>query len=631
MFATPNDASNPLAEQALAEIAQLRRFKGPPAEFWPAFLAAIGQLVNAGRAILVLRNPAQPAQLKKLGDWCADGQPDRSMQPFNRALAEIVEAAAQGSTCFRVLGPGIKAGSKSVGVAILIPLPGAAEQCVAALFLPEATEEQAADVLMKLRLVADVPVSYRSHGEVSQARADSERFASVLDVMTLVNAEHRFGATSLALCNGLATRFNCDRVSLGWLEGGFVRLRTISRTERFDRNMAAVKAIEVIMEESLDQNEEILWPAAAEATVITRDHAAYSRDQSCANLCSLPLRVDDKPIGVLSCERQKEPFSPIEIQNLRLACDQVARRLSELKEHDRWFGARWRAALKEKFSKLLGPEHTWAKVAVIGSAIALVFLCVPIFSYRVQGTFVLRSDELAYLTSPFDGYIGEVKVRPGDVVQSGTALLKLDTADLELQEAEAVADLSRFTRETEKARAEAERLRARGGGLAEMRVNEALVIQTQAKLDIIRHRLKRAALTAPFNSIVVEGDLRQRIGAPVKQGDALFKLAKIDALYVEAEIDERDIHEMLNKSAGEIAFVTQPKLKFPISVTRIEPAASPKEGRNMFRVRCAMQGAAETWWRPGMSGVCKIDVEKRSLMWIITHRTVDFLRMFLWW
>ena len=29
--------------------------------------------------------------------------------------------------------------------------------------------------------------------------------------------------------------------------------------------------------------------------------------------------------------------------------------------------------------------------------------------------------------------------------------------------------------------------------------------------------------------------------------------------------------------------------------------------------------------------VTKIEVEGRTLLWILTHRTVDFLRLFLWW
>ena len=32
-----------------------------------------------------------------------------------------------------------------------------------------------------------------------------------------------------------------------------------------------------------------------------------------------------------------------------------------------------------------------------------------------------------------------------------------------------------------------------------------------------------------------------------------------------------------------------------------------------------------------MSGLCKLSVQKRTLFWILTHRTADFLRMKLWW
>ena len=55
------------------------------------------------------------------------------------------------------------------------------------------------------------------------------------------------------------------------------------------------------------------------------------------------------------------------------------------------------------------------------------------------------------------------------------------------------------------------------------------------------------------------------------------------------------------------------------------------EGKNVFLVRCDVEGTPEGWWKPGMSGVCKLNVGDRRLIWIITHRTVDFLRMWFWW
>ena len=50
------------------------------------------------------------------------------------------------------------------------------------------------------------------------------------------------------------------------------------------------------------------------------------------------------------------------------------------------------------------------------------------------------------------------------------------------------------------------------------------------------HRLDQANIVSPFDGVVVEGDLRERLGAHVKQGDALSKIARIDTLYVEAEV-----------------------------------------------------------------------------------------------
>ena len=66
-------------------------------------------------------------------------------------------------------------------------------------------------------------------------------------------------------------------------------------------------------------------------------------------------------------------------------------------------------------------------------------------------------------------------------------------------------------------------------------------------------------------------------------------------------------------------------------MTEIDPAAVTKEQGNMFLIRAHLQETPLSWWRPGMSGVAKISVGDRNVLWILTHRTVDFFRMLLWW
>src|SRR2546422_57997 len=299
--------------------------------------------------------------------------------------------------------------------------------------------------------------------------------------------------------------------------------------------------------------------------------------------------------SVITCERQDTSFTAAEVEQLRLCSDQATRRLADLHRQDRWFGARLAAWWKDQFAVIVGPQHTWAKVTALLAVIllaALFFVRVP---YRVEGNFVLRSDDLSFRTAPFDGYIEQVFVRPGDSVQAGGKLLKLATRELELEESAALADLGRFQREAEKARAT--------NGLAEMRVALALADQSQARLGLVRYRLAESTLKAPFDGVIVEGDLRERLAAPVKQGDALMKIARIENLYVEAEVNERDVHEILGKQRGEIAFVSQPKRKFPVRILMLEPAAFPRRDGNVFLVRCEFEKGVENWWRPGMSGL----------------------------
>lgn len=608
---------------SLAEIARLRRFSGAPAEFWPAYLSAAAGLLGASRGILILKDHRPDGTWKKLSEWSHNGQPDRLALAFNRQLIEIGETVQKDGTALVPLEAASAAEARHFAAAVRLVLNRPEETCVGAFLLPDADERQAREALIRLQLVADTPSAYLQSHTASQSKNEVEKFAASLDVMTLLNAEKKFLGATLALCNAIATRYGCDRVSLGWIEKGYIQVKSISRTERFDRHMAAIKALELTMEECFDQDDEIVYPTPEGTTFVNRDHEKFAKENSVEFLASIPIRADRTGLAVLTCERQSKPFSAAELQQLRLACDQAARRLSDLKERDGWIGVRTARGFRTQCAKWVGPEHTWAKVIAILGALALIVLIFGRFNYRVEGNFLLKSDAVAYLTAPFDGFIREVKVKPGDLLASSNVLLQLDTDDLALQEAEALAEQVRYQREAEKARAT--------NGLAEMRIALSLGEQAKARLDLMRHRIAQSTIRAPFEGILVEGDLRERLSAPVKQGDALFKLTKLDGMYVEAEINQRDVHELKVGAEGEIAFVTQPKLKYRVKVERVYPAAFPKEGENLFIVRCQVLDAPADWWRPGMSGLVKLEAGRRSLFWILTHRTVDFLRLYLWW
>ena len=607
------------------KLGELRRFTGPAALFWQKYLDILVQIADAGYGLLVRRKSSDDPGWRQISmSPAGQAHPVEARRFLSHVEALASSAVVDGSSIKETNTPDDE-GLVDQGIAVRIDTDRSDDAWVAVLLIRRSTKPVADEALRRLKLAACIPAYYQdaragAKGDIPGGSGDP---ASMLDLIVLLDQQKKFLAMAMALCNELATRHQCERVSLGWEERGYVRVKAISHTEKFVGKMEVVQELEAAMEEALDQDEEIYFPPLDGETLITRDHGKYAVKLSLKHLCSVPLRLDGNAVAVLTLERQSMAFEDTELRMLRVCADVATPRLADLKRRDRWFGARWASALREKAAKFLGPEHTWAKVGAILGAVALGVLFIPSFSYRVEAPFILRTEDVSYLSAAFDGYIASVDSKIGSVVPAGGKLLSLDTRDLLLEEAAALADCERFAREEEKNRAERR--------LAEMRISEAQLNQAQARLELVRHRLAKADIVSPFDAVVIEGDLLKRIGSPVRQGDLLFKIARLDRIYVEARVDERDIQEMSVGAAGEIAFASRPKDKFPVRVVLIEPVAKTAEKGNVFVIRCELTTPAEDWWRPGMSGISKVEAGERTLFWIIFHRTIDFLRMFFWW
>jgi len=605
----------------IESLERIRRFDGTPADFWSAFLEESARLTQAEIGMMLVREREQGEWLI-LAAWSVEKLDAAQVPALKPRIDEIAQASVRDGFAWEDAEdlPHPEDHGSAIGARLRLE-----EERVSAavFFLGHEAGLAVQEAAFRLALLADSPAVYQLGRVANQAKSDVVRFAEALDLMVLLNAEKRYIAAAMTFCNELASRYRCDRVSLGWLHGAYVRVQAISHMERFEKKMEVVQILEAAMEEAFDQDEEILWPPPEESRSVARSHAAFAKEQGAAHIVSLPLRLDDQPVAVATCERSADPFSEEEVRGLRVLCDQSARRLGDLKHHDRWFGARMATWTRESLTGLLGVEHTFAKLMGLIIALLLAILLFGKLPYRVEASFILKTDDLAYLSAPFDGYIHEVHVKVGDQVGATAPLLSLDIRELLLEESTAIANKNRYSREADKARAQ--------NALADMKVAMALEAQAKARLKLVRYHIAHARLKAPFAGIVVAGDLEELLGAPVRKGDVLFKVARIEKMYAELKVDERDIHELTKDATGEIAFVSRPDLKFPIRIERIDPVAVPEELENVFIVRALFPEAVSPWWRPGMSGVAKVDVGKRNILWIFTHRTIDFLRIFFWW
>jgi multidrug resistance efflux pump len=600
--------------KCLENLQQIRAENLEPAQFWPLYLEALRTICTAEFGTVAVRGLTDEAAWQPIA--FSPGPPGTSAQSLHKKLESAAEACEEKEVALLE--------DESVPWLALRFNMGAVNQLCLALF--SFRQDQAPHLgsyIKLLSLLNDLPANYQLSRSSLVERARSEQFSGVLDLMALLNTQARYLSAAMTFCNELASRYGCSRVSLGWYQNGYIKLRAISHVDDFDKKMEAVQGLELAMEEALDQDTEIFIPQADDTTQISRDHTAYARLQQTDHVCSLPLRVGDEPVAVCTLERDDTPFTESDLSLLRLCCDQAAPRLSELNKQDRWFGARLATYLREKAADLIGYQHTWAKVLSILGILGLAFLCFVPLTYRLSSPVILKAETVTFLTAPFDGYIEQVGVRVGDIVSQGDTLLVIDQRDLILKEEEFEAERNRYQREYEKARVEQ--------ALADMRIAGARLEQVGARLDLVRHRLGQSVIRAPYAGIVVEGDQIERVGSPVAQGDIMFRVGKTDQIFVELEVAESEIHHVDETLTGEIALVSRPQDVYPIQVQRIEPSAVAQEEGNVFLVRCTLAGDYPAWWKPGMTGMSKLNAGKRTLLWTFTHRTVDFLRLHLWW
>ncbi len=415
----------------MAEIIdRLSRFDGPPEQFLVNLLAVQCHLASAGGGAILRIGPAGAAQ------QAGEGQPAGGNvevlavypQPPQGAampvwLAQSAELAPQivaaGKPAVKGLhNPDDLYGAPANESIILLPLRGGSGVQGLAAFAVTTSNQQALDAAReRLELTLSLLSLYEMRLTLQQRQGDLTRLRLAMETTAAVNEQDRFAGASMTLCNEISSRWKCDRVSVGFLQGRYVHLKAMSHTEKFSRKMKLVQDIEAAMEETLDQDVEVTFPASPEATFVQRAAAELSKRHGPTAIVSLPLRRDGEVASVVTLERPvDQPFKLEEIEALRLSIDLIAPRLVNMHRQDRWFGARAAGAVRNGLAAVIGPKHTWIKVAGIGVIAAALFLVLARGNYRAEATFVLEPVAQQVLPAPFEGFLKEVYVRPGDRV-----------------------------------------------------------------------------------------------------------------------------------------------------------------------------------------------------------------------
>jgi hypothetical protein len=230
-----------------------------------------------------------------------------------------------------------------------------------------------------------------------------ERMTLAFDMLATMLEHPRLSEAASALVTDLARRLDCETVSLGFVRGRHVRVHRVSNAASFGRRANLIREVGLAMDEAVDQEAVILWPAPAGWDFrVARAHEDLTVSHGVGSALTIPLTAEDKVIGALTFERRADlPFSAQDIE----LCDAVAAIIEDRRRSARWLPAKILSSIKTLLQRIVGPTHFGAKLATLAAgAIAAVLWTTP-REYAVSAPALLEGTVQRSVVAPFNGYL----------------------------------------------------------------------------------------------------------------------------------------------------------------------------------------------------------------------------------
>jgi RND family efflux transporter MFP subunit len=459
--------------------------------------------------------------------------------------------------------------------------------------------------------------------ESLKSQETNDRLLKVLDLVTSAVEHDRFRASAMAFVTRLATGLECDRVSLGIVKSKHVKVSVLSHSAEFGKQTNLMRAIGAAMDEAMDQHSVIVYPQPIDAIpLVTRSHEELSQKHGSGAILTIPLEHKGKLIGGMTLERPGEkPFDAPTVEACETAAALVGPVLETKRLEDRLLIRKAADAFVLQLERLVGPGHLVRKMIVVAVIALVIFFALFKVDYRVTAETSIEGAIQRVVAAPYNGFIKEAQARPGDVVKEGALLCLLDDRDLKLERLKWATEKEQASKQYDEAMAKHDR--------AQVRAMRAKINQAEAQIALLDEQLSRTKVTAPFDGIVMSGDLSQSLGAPVERGQVLYEVAPLHEYRVIAQVDERDIMEITAGQQSKLILPSMPGEELSFLVDKITPVSTAKEGRNYFRVEGHLEKLSERL-RPGMEGIAKITIDRRKLIWVWTHEAIDWVRLQVW-
>jgi RND family efflux transporter MFP subunit len=456
--------------------------------------------------------------------------------------------------------------------------------------------------------------------ELEEAITAKAHVGSVLEVIAVVLRHGKLQQVLFEMVNELRQRLGCARVAIGLANNDSVKLTALSEAATFEKNTSLAKAYMRAMEEAYDHGKMELLNASSETSHFPM-HRELMQISGSRSVISCPLFEGGRIMGVLVLESSGKAFDDEKLAWLDAYTAMAAPIILQRKKAEQNGWLRLADEAQSVLAKLFGPRYLIWKAAAAFLVVVLASLLLVHIDYRVTAKTVIEGEIQRVISAPFDGFVGSAFVRAGDTVKQGQLLANLDDRELMIEKARWASERDQYDNRLREAMATHD--------LSEVQVLGAQLNQAEAELNLVTKKIEYAHLLAPFDGLVISGDLSQQVGAPVEVGKKLFEIAPLQSYRVILQIDERDIRHIKIGQSGMLVITGIAGDAMPLTIQKVTPVATAEDGKNFFRVEASLSDAS-TRLRPGMEGIGKVVTDRHSLWWVLIHSFTDWLTLTLW-
>lgn len=398
---------------------------------------------------------------------------------------------------------------------------------------------------------------------------------------------------------------------------GLCNLTAVSDT-KLKTDPAIVGAFEAACDEVLIREETTIWPAqSASSRHALRTHQQLQQALDSAAVLGCPITTSDgHTLGAWIFSGNDDLIGNAAHRHfVEAASPRIGSALHLIRKTDR---PKWRRSLDAVFARATVSRR---RTVLAVSAAVLAVMLLPL-SWSVESRVELQPVLRRFVAAPFAGTLEKAFVTPGDTVQPGARLARMDEREIDWELAGLDAEHHQASRERDS------HLVQQDIGAAEISRYDMERLELRRKL--LSHRAEHLEIVSPIAGLVISGDLKKSEGVPLGEGDRLFEIAPLDRMLVEISIPEADIrHTRIGQHVG-IVLEAFPGQTWTGTLSRIHPRSEIRDDEHVFIGEVELENSSGRL-RPGMQGYADIEAGRRPLGWILFHRPIEALLLSMGW